>query len=50
MGWLMDVDIWKDQMRANITAESVRKNSLVDAGTIYKGASTDKRREPRPQS
>lgn len=31
MGWLMDVDIWKDRMRANITAEGVRKNSLVDA-------------------
>lgn len=46
----MDVDVWGDQTRANITAESVRKNSLVGASTIYKGASTDKRREPRPQS
>lgn len=45
----MDVNVWGDQMRANITAESV-KNSLVGASTIYKGASTDKRREPRPQS
>lgn len=50
MGWLMDVDIWRDRMRANITAESVRKNSLVGASTIYKSASTDKRREPGPQS